>query len=209
MPAAVLAFVIGVALGFTSSVPALGPLALAIASAALRNEQRRALALALSGAVAESMWAAVAMLGIGQLVLAHPGSLAALQAFGALAIVGFGISLFRGAASMRSSHPAPAPSGKSAFVIGFVMVAANPGFLLTWTGLTSLLIGSDGVPYSPRWAVVLGAFVGIVAWFVALFRLVLRFRTRLTTRWLERAIRSLAALVIACGVALAISAARR
>jgi threonine/homoserine/homoserine lactone efflux protein len=208
MPAAVLAFAIGVALGFASSVPALGPLALAIASAALRNQPRRAAALAVSGALAESLWAAIALIGMGQLVLAHPGSLAALKLLGAVAIVGFGISLFRGANAMQAASVAPEPGGKSAFLMGFVMVAANPGFLVTWMGLSSLLVGTDGAPYAPRWAVVLGAFVGIVAWFMVLHAFVLRFRTRLTARWLERAVTAMASLVIAFGVALAVSAAR-
>jgi hypothetical protein len=65
--------------------------------------------------------------------------------------------------------------------------------------LASLLVGADGVPYSPRWALVAGAFLGIVAWFMTLFALVARFRTLLSQRWLERAVRGLALLVITLG----------
>lgn len=201
-----LAFAIGVALGFSSSVPALGPLALAIATAALRNQRKRAVTLALSGALAESIWAAIALVGTGQLLLAHPGSLTALRVTGAVAIVLFGASLFRSAASAPTG--APRGATKSDFLLGFVLVAANPAFLLTWTGLASLLVTSSGVPYSPRWAIVAGAFVGITAWFLVLFALVLRFRTLLSAGWLERIARGLALLVIGLGLALAVSAVR-
>jgi threonine/homoserine/homoserine lactone efflux protein len=198
----VLAFAIGVALGFSSSVPAL---ALAITTAALRNERKRALLLALSGALAESIWAAIALVGIGQLLLANPDSLTALRLVGAVAIVLLGASLLRSSVA-RSAEGAVEQAGKSEFLVGFLIVAANPGFLLTWTGLASLLVGADGVPYSPRWALVAGACLGIVAWFMTLFALVARFRTLLSQRWLERAVRGLALLVIALGVALAVSA---
>ncbi len=203
-----LAFAIGVALGFLSSVPALGPLALAIATAALRNERKRALTLALSGAFAESIWAAIAVVGIGHLVLTNPDSLTALRLLGAVAIVLLGASLLRSSVAARSAEYPAERAGKSDFLVGFVIVAANPGFLLTWTGLASLLVGSDGVPYSPRWAIVAGAFLGIVAWFTTLVATVARFRTLLSQRWLERAVRGLALLVIALGLALAVSAMR-
>ena len=146
------------------------------------------------------------MVGIGQLVLSSPDSLAALRLVGALAIVLLGASLLRSSLAARSAERPVERAGRSDFLVGFVIVAAHPGFLLTWTGLASLLVSSDGVPYSPRWAIVAGAFVGIVAWFITLFAMVARFRTLLSQRWLERAVRGLALLVIALGLALAISA---
>lgn len=51
----VLAFVIGVALGFFGSIPAAGPLALLIVQAGLDGARSRLAALAVGGAVAEGL----------------------------------------------------------------------------------------------------------------------------------------------------------
>jgi len=204
----VLAFAIGLALGFLSSVPALGPLALAIAAAALNDQRKRAVLLAVSGALAECLWASFAVVGIGQIVLAHPQALNLVRVVGAVVIVAFGISLFRSAGRDATLGRAGRVAGKSDFAFGFVVVGANPAFLLTWTGFATLLVNAQGLPLLPAWAVVAGAFVGIVTWFAALFALVLRFRRLLSARWLERAIRVIGVLVIGLGAALAITALR-
>jgi L-lysine exporter family protein LysE/ArgO len=204
----VLAFGMGFALGFLSSVPALGPLALAIIGAALENERKRAALLALSGALAECLWAGVAVVGVGHLVLARPHLLTALRLAAAGVILAFAISLFRSASPERSDTVLPARRAGAVFLFGFLAVAANPGFLATWTGFATLLVGPDGKTYSPAWAVIAGALLGILSWFAVLFALVVRFRRALSAGWLRAGTRIIAALLVVAAASLLFSGLR-
>jgi hypothetical protein len=51
---AVVAFALGILLGFVGSIPAAGPLLLLVIASGLEGQRRRALALAAGGALAES-----------------------------------------------------------------------------------------------------------------------------------------------------------
>ena len=54
------AFALGILLGFVGSIPAAGPLLLLVIASGLEGQRRRALALAAGGALAESLYVALA-----------------------------------------------------------------------------------------------------------------------------------------------------
>jgi len=186
-----LAIAIGVGLGYLGSIPAAGPLAMLIAASALDGDRPRALRLALGGAVAEGIWAAIALLGVQQLIAAYPRALIGLQIVSAIVLIVLGASMLR---PRERKNEQPASSAH--VLLGFVLVATNPGFLVAWTGFAALLASFHRVAYVG--AIVAGAVVGIVLWFATLYAIVARVRFTAV----DRAKRVLGVLVI--GFALAI-----
>lgn len=174
------------------SIPAAGPLAILIATAALRNERTRAMRLAIGGALAEGIWAAIALLGVQRVLNAAP--LRAIQLVGAVVLIAIGASMLR----VRPVRPRSESSAHA--VLGFVIVATNPGFLVAWTGFAALLASFGRAGHVLP--TVLGAIVGIVAWFATLFALVSR--VRVSERALAIATRVLGVVVIGFGIAIAI-----
>jgi threonine/homoserine/homoserine lactone efflux protein len=189
-------FLLGIALGFASSIPAAGPLAILIVTAALDRDRRRAVRLAIGGALAEGIWAAVALLGMERVI--HAGALRLVQAVGAVVLIALGALMLRAPRAARTeSSPAHA-------VVGFVIVATNPGFLIAWLGFAAAIASFGRV--API-ATALGAIAGIVLWFLTLYALVARFAVREET--LRRITRVLGVAVIGFGVAVAVTVLKR
>jgi threonine/homoserine/homoserine lactone efflux protein len=187
----VVGVLIGLLLGYLGSIPAAGPLAMLIVSAALDSERPRALRLALGGALAEGIWASVALLGVQQLASAHPRWLFVLQLVSAIVLVALGASMLRPRAR-RSEQPA----SHAHVLLGFVIVATNPAFLVAWTAFAAMT-----APLHLRVApVVLGGVVGIVLWFMTLFAIVARVRERFAI--VDKLARVLGVVVIGFGLAM-------
>lgn len=179
----------GALLGYVGSIPAAGPLAILIVTAALDRDRPRAARLAIGGALAEGLWAAIALLGIQRVVAG--GALRAVSLVGAVVLV------VLGALMLRPPRPREGPSSPAHAVVGFVIVATNPGFLVAWTGFAAALATFGRFAALPT---ALGAVVGIVAWFATLYALVTRFALRPET--LARVTRALGVVVIGFGLAL-------
>lgn len=184
-------------LGYVGSIPAAGPLAILIVTAALERDRPRAVRLAVGGALAEGIWALVALLGVERLLASAPWALLAVQAIGAVVLVLLG-------ASMARARPATARTGDSPAhaVVGFVFVATNPGFLVVWAGFASMLASFGRVGHAVPTA--LGAVLGIVLWFLTLFAIVERARGRFSEGALSRVTRALGVVVIGFGVLVAL-----
>lgn len=198
-----LALLVGLVLGYVGSIPAAGPLAMLIVSAALDRDRTRALRLAVGGAVAEGIWAAVALLGV-QRVLTIPGGapLTAIRVVGCVVLCGLGASM------LRARPLSPREPTHADVVLGFVLVATNPGFLVAWTGFAALL-ASHGLLHPHARSVMptaVGAVLGIVAWFVTLYALVGRLRERFTERVRVVITRVLGVAMIGFGIALVVRA---
>jgi len=186
-----LAIAIGLLLGFVSSIPAAGPLAMLIVGAALEGDRERAVRLAIGGALAEGIWATIALLGVQRLVSAYPRALFALQLLSALVLALLGASMLR-----RRAQLSEQPASNAHALLGFVIVASNPAFLVAWTAFAAML-----APVRPSVAgVVAGATLGIVLWFMTLFAIVAHVRERFAG--LDRVARVLGVVLI--GFALAI-----
>jgi threonine/homoserine/homoserine lactone efflux protein len=118
-----------------------------------------------------------------------------------IALIGAAVLILIGASMLRA-RKSRAPDSSAHAVLGFVIVATNPGFLVAWTGFAALLASFGRVGHVVPTAI--GAAFGIVAWFLTLFALVARFRERFTDRTLLIITRVLGVVVIGFGVALAI-----
>lgn len=203
----VLAFVIGVALGFFGSIPAAGPLALLIVQAGLDGARSRSLALAVGGAVAEGLWAMAAASGLGLLMTARPELEHGLRGVGSALTVLVGVALMLAArrpVSVESPPPGSPLGFFSGVLAGFALVAFNPSFLATWTLSCAVLRSRPSVAsvVEPARAPVLalGAAAGVVGWFLVLGAVVRRHRRRLSALrvWL---LRGLGLALVIAGVA--------
>src|SRR5262245_838272 len=127
-----MAALVGFLLGFVGSIPAAGPLALTIVSAAIQRNRGRALRLAVSGALAESIWATLAVAGLGHVVLSRPELADALRIIGIAVLCALGVALLRAKPGSTAGETSSAARGAGELALGFVLIATNPGFLIAW-----------------------------------------------------------------------------
>ncbi len=161
---------LGLALGAITGMP-LGVVNVAIVDAALSRARSHALGLALGGATADSVHAALAVLGIGRLVTAHPEWLRVLAV--ALAIVMLSYAVY----AWRKHHVAKQVSGGSVakgFAAGLALTLPNPGALGGWAAIAAALWPAPTTEDAIAFAV--GVGIGSAAWFTVLGRLVGRIR---------------------------------
>lgn len=187
----IVAALIGFVFGYIGSMPIAGPIAALIFARALQGRGREGLHIALGAATAEMIYAGLAFWGFAALLERY----AWLETLsnGAAAIILFGLALYfvRYDASELQSEDAPSSSATKGVLAGFTIVALNPTLLATWTAASATLLSSGLVSLGPSHALPfgLGAFVGIVLWFVTLVRLLTHFRERFSQESLARVIR--------------------
>jgi threonine/homoserine/homoserine lactone efflux protein len=199
-----LALLLGFGLGFLGSVPAAGPLAMAIFAAALENNRKRALRLAVSGACAECVWATFALLGIGFANLEHAAGMQLLRTLGLVVLLVFAISLLRTRPLEATKSSASAGRAISELSLGFLMVATNPAFLVAWTGSAVFVTSLPAAFQKPTWAIVIGAFVGVVMWFSILIAIVLRTRHHFQPKFMVSVARAFGGVILVLCVILAV-----
>jgi threonine/homoserine/homoserine lactone efflux protein len=197
----VVALLFGALLGFVLSIPAAGPLFALVLLAGARGETRRGLALAVGGAVAESAWALVAFLGLARVLESHALAIPVLRGASALLLALLAIVLWR-----SSGRPARAPSESRAgpALLGFSLVALNPGFVLTWASVAAAL-HTSGLLVRPN-ELALGVLAGIVAWFWLVMMLARKLGERAGQQTMRRGARIVAVLLLLGAGWLAISA---
>jgi threonine/homoserine/homoserine lactone efflux protein len=206
--APVIAWLTGCVLGFVGSIPAAGPLALLIVTSGLQRDPRRGVRLAIGGALAESIYALLAFLGLGAILTRSPSVMPIARACAAVVIIAIGIAVVR----RRPPPPdaAPPASGASSYLVGFSLVALNPAFLVTWVGFAAAIAGYPSLRAAmehPAWLAA-GAFVGIVGWFFVLLAIARRSESKVRPETLARVVRVLGFVLVLMGAWLAIDALR-
>jgi L-lysine exporter family protein LysE/ArgO len=170
----------------------------------LRQGIRRDAVLAVVGicALSDALLIALGVGGVGALVVAWPGALAAVGWIGGLFLLGYGVlaarRVFRAGGALAAEGEA-AGSRRRAVLTCLAMTWLNPHVYLD----TVFLLGSIAADRGPlRWTFGLGAAFASVCWFAAL-----GFGARLLSRFLARpaAWRVLDALVAATMVALGVT----
>jgi threonine/homoserine/homoserine lactone efflux protein len=206
--AAIVALLCGALLGFLLSVPAAGPLLALVVLAGARGDTRRGLALAVGGAVAESAWALVALWGLARVIESHGSAIPTLRGASAILLIVLAVVLCR---SPERAPPEPPARRAGPALLGFLLVALNPGFPLTWASVASALYASGLLPESTRLAVplALGVLAGIVAWFALVMSLARRIGQRVGERAAAKGSRIVAVLLLLAAAWLAVSAILR
>jgi L-lysine exporter family protein LysE/ArgO len=161
---------LGLALGAITGMP-LGIVNVAIVDAALARARRHALGLGLGGATADTVHAALAFLGIGRLVTAHPEWLRALAIAAAVVMLGYAVFAW------RKHHVAKQVSGGSVaagFASGLALTLPNPGALGGWAAIAAALWPAATTSESIAFAI--GVGIGSAVWFTVLGRIVGKIR---------------------------------
>lgn len=181
---------LGIALGVVTGMP-IGVVNVAILDAALRGQRRYAAGIGVGGAIADSIHAAIAFIGIGRLVTEHPSWSRTLAVIAAVVIASYALLASRSRPTARARH------GKHGVLAGLLLTLPNPAALGAWCAVAAVLWPS--ITLGPAIAISTGVGVGSVIWFT----LLARFLSSLPPE--HRFVRWLPKLAAALLVALAVS----
>jgi arginine exporter protein ArgO len=167
------ALVLGLALGAITGMP-LGVINVAIAEAAIAGRRAYAAGMGLGGALADTVHALLAMLGLARLVTARPEIVRVLAVVAALVIVSYAVLGWRRQRTPPAAclaHDGGVARGVGA---GLALTLPNPGALTGWVAIAAALWPHAEVVEALAFA--LGVGVGSAVWFVALGRLIAHMR---------------------------------
>lgn len=159
-------FVMGAIGGALSGVP-IGPVNVAVIDTACRHHLKRAIAVALGGALADMGYALLGILWFGPLVKSHPSIPPILYAFSGIALLVYGVITFRArpidTSKVSSDSNADESYFWSGFGLGIALILLNPATLLAWV----IFLGSwmADVDRAGGIAAGLGIGVGSFIWF--------------------------------------------
>jgi threonine/homoserine/homoserine lactone efflux protein len=154
-------------IGMLTGIP-IGPVNVAVIDAAFRHTMGRAFAVGFGGAVADGLYAAAGILGVGPWLSTHASVSAGLYVVSGFALLIYGVLTAR-------TQPVPAATVEmprsqtpgneiwSGFRLGMLLILLNPAALLTWV----VIIGkhlADATRAEGLGAAV-GVFFGSLAWF--------------------------------------------
>lgn len=185
-------FLIGAALGALTGVP-IGPLNVAIIDAAYRHHLRRAIAVGLGGAVADTTYASLGILGLGQLLTAHAAVPPILYGVSGIVLIVYGVLTARAQPVDPGVAGQADVEGKSYFWGGFgtgiALILLNPATLITWV----VIVGSsmpDDATRGEGLAAAVGIGCGSALWFTVVAHLAHHGKKLLgkKTVWITRAV---------------------
>jgi len=205
------ALLTGIVLSFIGSMPVAGPIAVLVLSKGLDRQPRAGLFIAIGAAVAESVYAGLAFVGLTAALARFPWLLPASRAVGSLILSGIGAYLV---ARRPRSAPGPAPEAPRtrgtgrlghAF-LGLSVTGLNPTLIITWTAAVGAAHAAgvlrvreaDALPFA------VGVATGIIAWFTTLLALLGRFHQRLPAAWIDRVIKVMGLALLVGGLTLGV-----
>jgi len=193
---------VGFAFGYIGSMPVAGPISVLVLHLGLAHDSRKALYVAVGGAVAESLYALLAFWGLSTALDRYPVALPVSRAVGAGLLLALGLVMLLSRTRGATPRDQPPRKGrKRSFVLGFLITAVNPTLIVTWTAAVGALHATgllamdqpEALPFAAA------ACAGIVAWFVTLLWLVGKWRDRVSAESLGRLKRVMGALLVAVG----------
>ena len=158
-------FAIGAIGGAVTGIP-IGPVNIAVIDTAYRHHFKRAIAVALGGALADMLYALIGILWFGPLVKTRPHIPPILYAFSGVALIIYGIMILRSrpvgprAEEDDSANKAYFWSG---LALGFALIIFNPSTLLAWVVFFGTWMADVGKMNGVSAAVGIGA--GSFVWF--------------------------------------------
>lgn len=160
-----IAAALGIGLGIVTGMP-LGVVNVAIVDAAVAGRRRFATGIGVGGALADTVHAAAAFVGVGQVVTTRPELVRWLAIGAAVLIVAYVAIAWR--ARRPRAEVGDTSSRAKGIVVGFGLTLPNPGALAAWVAVAAALWPDAGVAE----ACVLAAGVGLgsAGWFALLAR---------------------------------------
>ncbi|MFO0748594.1 MAG: LysE family transporter [Myxococcota bacterium] len=177
---------VGVVAGLVSSIPMLGPVALLLMAAGAAGRLREGRALAAGAALAEGVHVTLVVLGLGPALMAQPSVAVGLRIASGAVLMALAALAWRSRArarAARADHLAEAWRERrpaAAFGLGVALVLPNPGFLVAWLAVATVLADRSLPAGGPLF--VAGAIAGIALWFALLLGAAARWGPRLAAR---------------------------
>jgi threonine/homoserine/homoserine lactone efflux protein len=189
--------------GFVGSMPLAGPISVMVVSRAAREKFDEALHLGLGAALAEAIYAGVALWGYTTLLARHPAVLPVSHGVTAVVLTAVGV---RFVFWKPKPHEDRNENKAGTFLVGFTVSALNPTLLVTW-GAAVAFIFSKGLaagPDVPSWLtpILFGASAGagVASWFTVLVAMLRRLEGKLPERVLTWTVRGLGVALVGLGV---------
>ncbi len=211
VPPLLAALLIGFVLSFVGSMPIAGPVAAVVLTKGLDNQPRAGLFIAIGAAVAESLYAGLAFLGLTAMLERYPLLLPVSRLFGCLILAGLGAYFLvrRARTGDAPTDPGTKPHATTALgsaLLGLSITAVNPTLIVTWTAAVSAahstgllrVHGLDALPFAG------GVLAGIISWFALFLSLLVRFQKKLRRESVDRVIKGMGVILLVAGVGLGI-----
>jgi threonine/homoserine/homoserine lactone efflux protein len=199
------AFVLGLTCGFVGSIPIAGPAAVLIVERALSGHGRAALGVAAGTAAAEAGYALLAFLGMTAALSRFPWMLSASRIVGAIILIGLGLYFALGP-RRQPSDPASnrRARARDGLWLGLVVTCVNPTLIVTWSAVVTILHSTGFLRVEPLDAFPfgLGVCAGVAGWFAVLIAILEKLRSRVRDSMMEKIVRALGWILLACGAAL-------
>ena len=145
----------------------LGVINLAIIDTASAGHRTAAIGIGIGGALADTLHAALAFVGVAALVTAHPDVVRVLAIAAAALIATYAVFAWR--AHHRSAPPRE-PTRTRSLVTGFLLTLPNPGALSAWVAVAASLWPDATTAEALTLAA--GVGIGSALWFALLAHLV-------------------------------------
>ncbi len=200
------ALLFGLIMGFLGAIPVAGPVSAMVIERALDRRFLAGLLLAIGSAIAEGLYAFLAILGFSAFA-DLPWVAAASKAVAGVVLIGVGLSF-----ALRRAPPAGADDHRTIpppedgtlwrqWFIGFSVTVVNPTLLATWGAAASMLVASEWVTLEPITGVPfgLGVMLGASAWFALLIMIVKRFTRDIKPSSVRRIIKWIGWLLVGLG----------
>jgi threonine/homoserine/homoserine lactone efflux protein len=172
----------GVAIGFAVAAP-IGPVGILCIRKALADGRLAAMVAGLGAALADTVFGAVAALGIGAVTQTLDGHTDTLKLVGGLFMIGLGLHSWRSAAVEVGPLAGRGPGMWADFVSTFFITITNPATILGVAGVFAAL-GPATRPDDPvqPWLLIAGVFSGSALWWLVLSSIASAARASLTPR---------------------------
>ena len=192
------AFVAGFAMAFLGSMPPVGPIAVLLLERGVTGRDREGRGIAHGAAIAETIYCALAMAGVSELMRRYAIVETIARVVGVVILIALGVHFAR----FRIAPPTAAATNETRgrpFALGFSISAANPVLVITWSGSIATLLSFARVRFdlAERGLFVVGVLSGMLAWFHLFLWMLRRWRDRVTLRAAQWSVRVAGALMIA------------
>lgn len=171
-------------MAFFGSMPPVGPIAVLLLERGVSGKDREGRALALGAAIAETIYCALAVAGVSELMgrYAIVGTIA--HGLGVALLLGLGVyfARFRMKPQTPQTRGARGSTRGGPFALGFTVSAANPVLIITWSGSIATLLSFTHLRFgvAARGLFVVGVFAGMLTWFYLFLGLLHRYKARIT-----------------------------
>jgi threonine/homoserine/homoserine lactone efflux protein len=181
---------LGALFGFVSAIPIAGPISALIFSLGMKGKYNQGRFAALGAAIAESLYAFVAIWGFSRFLSHLDNMLLISNAIAAVILAGLGVYFLRSKkmrTPQKSSRSSPSGSIK-AFFLGMGISAINPSLIATWTASITTLYSMNLFTFTDANSILFagGVGLGIFVWFVVLLKLIAKYRERLNSGIIDK-----------------------